>query len=222
MLYPEKLFTSRKVILEMLEKRGFNVDSYKNYSLVEIEAMRSSSVSKSTKATSEIQPLDILTEKNKDGNKALVKYVFSSKIKVLTIASLLLELKENEILNEGDTFIIVTKDRNVGKASGQDTIIESQLTALFNEHKVFVQMFWIDKLITNILDHEIVPEHNVITFEEKEKLIEKYKISSYNQLPLILKTDPVAMFLGMKRGDVCKITAPSETSGEYISYRYCQ
>ena len=79
-----------------------------------------------------------------------------------------------------------------------------------------------DKLFTNIMDHEIVPEHTIIASSEKEKLLERFNISTYNQLPLILKTDPVAMFLVCVDGDVCKITAPSETSGEYISYRYCQ
>ena len=192
MLLPQKLYTSRKVILEMLEKRGFNVDSYKNYTILEIDSMR---LNTSLKNTAEVQPLDIVTETNPNGEKALVKYIFTSKIKVSSIASLLLELKESEVLQEGDTFVLITKDRNIGKASGQDTIIESQLEALYNEHKVFVQMFWVDKLITNIMDHEIVPEHSIITQEEKEKLLEKFGIKSYNQLPLILKTDPVAMFL---------------------------
>jgi len=221
MISSQKLFSSRKVILDMLEKRGFNVDTYKNYTIVELEAMKQNSTSQS-KTTAEVQPLDIMTEQNSDGNKALIKYIFTSKIKVSSVASLLIELKENETLTEGDTFILITKDRNIGKAAGQDTIIESQLEALYNEHKVFVQMFWVDKLITNIMDHEIVPEHNIISSNEKENLLERFNIATYNQLPLILKTDPVAMFLGMRRGDVCRITSPSETSGEYISYRYCQ
>ena len=221
MISSQKLFSSRKVILDMLEKRGFNVDTYKNYTIVELEAMKQNSTSQS-KTTSEVQPLDIMTEQTSDGNKALIKYIFTSKIKVSSVASLLIELKENETLTEGDTFILITKDRNIGKAAGQDTIIESQLEALYNEHKEFVQMIWVDKLITNIMDHEIVPEHNIISSIEKENLLERFNIATYNQLPLILKTDPVAMFLGMRRGDVCRITSPSETSGEYISYRYCQ
>ena len=221
MITSQKLFASRKVILEMLKKRGFNVETYTNYTIVEIETMRQNSVLQS-KTTSEVQPLDIMTEPDSNGNKALIKYIFTSKIKVSSIGSLLIELKESEILKEGDSFILITKDRNIGKAAGQDTIVESQLEALYNEHKIFVQMFWIDKLITNIMEHEIVPEHNIISTEEKEKLLDQFNISTYNQLPLILKTDPVAMFLGMRRGDVCKIISPSETSGEYISYRYCQ
>lgn len=219
MLLPEKLFRSRKVILEMLEKRGFNVDAFKNYTIFEIESMRQNN---SLKNTADIQPLDILTGNDSNNQKALVKYIFTSKIKVSSIASLLIELKENGDLDEGDSFILVTKDRSVGKATGQDAIIESQLEALYNEHKVFVQMFWIDKLVTNIMEHEIVPDHEIISQTEKETLLEKFSITSYNQLPLILKTDPVAMFLGMRRGDVCKIVSPSETSGEYVSFRYCQ
>tara|TARA_B100000989_G_scaffold298503_1_gene288159 strand:- start:3393 stop:4052 length:660 start_codon:yes stop_codon:yes gene_type:complete len=219
MLLPEKLFKSRKVILEMLEKRGFNVDAFKNYTIFEIESMRQNN---SLKNTADIQPLDILTGNDSNNQKALVKYIFTSKIKVSSIASLLIELKENGDLDEGDSFILVTKDRSVGKATGQDAIVESQLEALYNEHKVFVQMFWIDKLVTNIMEHEIVPEHEIISQTEKETLLEKFSVTSYNQLPLILKTDPVAMFLGMRRGDVCKIVSPSETSGEYVSFRYCQ
>ena len=219
MLLPEKVFRSRKVILEMLEKRGFNVDAFKNYTILEIESMRQNN---SLKNTADIQPLDILTGNDGNNQKALVKYIFTSKIKVSSIASLLIELKDNGDLNEGDSFILVTKDRNVGKATGQDAIIESQLEALYNEHKVFVQMFWVDKLVTNIMEHEIVPEHEIISLIEKETLLEKFSITSYNQLPLILKTDPVAKLLGMRRGDVCKIVSPSETSGEYVSFRYCQ
>ena len=147
MLLPQKLFTSRKVILEMLEKRGFNVDKFKDYTNVEIETMR---VNNSLKNSADVQPLDILTDNNSAGEKVFVKYIFSTKIKVSTIGSLLIELKETGVLNDGDTFILITKDRSVGKASGQDTIVESQLEALYAEHKVFVQMFWIDKLITNI------------------------------------------------------------------------
>ena len=39
MLFINKLEKSRGVILEMLEDRGFNVEAYKNYTVVEIDSM---------------------------------------------------------------------------------------------------------------------------------------------------------------------------------------
>jgi len=55
-----------------------------------------------------------------------------------------------------------------------------------------------------ILKHELVPKHIILSPQEKEELLKKYGIKE-NQLPKIYASDPIVRLIGAKPGDVIKI-----------------
>lgn len=85
-----------------------------------------------------------------------------------------------------------------------------------------VEIHLVGRLQFNITKHNLVPKHEVIVDKaEIESILTRYKLKSRHQLPIILKTDPIAKYYAMRSGDIVKITRTSETAGEYIVYRCC-
>ena len=83
-----------------------------------------------------------------------------------------------------------------------------------------VEFFDETQLLFNVKQHVLVPTVTRLTLEEKQAVLKKYKVTD-SQLPAIAKSDPVARFLGLERGQVIRIDRVSETAGEYTMYRVC-
>jgi DNA-directed RNA polymerase subunit H len=75
-----------------------------------------------------------------------------------------------------------------------------------------------EKQQLNIMAHKLVPIHEIISEKEKKELLEKYKISP-DQLPKILNTDPAAVSIDAKPGQIVKIIRKSHTAKEAVAYR---
>lgn len=71
----------------------------------------------------------------------------------------------------------------------------------------------------DIFQHELVPKHIILSKEEAEELLKKYKIKP-SQLPKIKDSDPAVKALGAKPGDIIKIIRKSPTAGLAEYYRY--
>jgi len=69
----------------------------------------------------------------------------------------------------------------------------------------------------DVLLHELVPKHKLLTKKETLDLLDKYQISVID-LPQIFEKDPVAIAIGAKEGDVIKIIRDSSTTVKTINY----
>jgi len=69
----------------------------------------------------------------------------------------------------------------------------------------------------DVLLHKFVPKHVLLTKEESQNLLEKYRID-VNDLPQMFEKDPVAIAIGAKEGDIVKIIRDSSTTVSSVNY----
>ena len=214
------IFRSRGVILDMIERRGYDSTSYNHYTIYDINSMMN--IMTGTKSTNKYSstPFDMVCKHKEEDKYLHTKYFFGAKLKINTIETILRALEEEEEFKTERDEVICIVDEKISNES----MFDNQLDGLYKkmQNKYYTQIFDMSKLIINIMEHEYVPEHIIIKEDEKQQLLERFDIATFSQLPIILKSDPVAKFIGMRRGDICKIIRPSETSGKYEIYRYCQ
>ena len=194
-----KLFKVNKTLNQMMEDRGYFVKSEDK----EINFEKWLEINKNKNSMS-----GIFVKKDQKNENVLRLYY---------------EYLEGNKLNAGDINAFFTKMKEAQANSGI-IIISGMLTSQATQKivdintELQIECFHISELIVNITQHELVPQHILLNEEEKKFLLQRYKIKE-SQLPKIMITDPIAKYLGLKRGNVVKIVRESETAGKYITYR---
>ena len=196
-----RLYKIKKTELQMLEARGYYVKN------IPYESFKQSFKIENGK----IPILNFYGNKiNDESSTIYVEYIIAEKIKTDDITQFCMKLKEKNIPNG---IIII---------SGLISSMARQKLKETNDSKLFhIEIFEDKELIVNITEHELVPKHIILSDEEKQTLLKKYRLKE-SQLPKILTSDPVARFLGLVKGQVVKIIRASETAGRYITYRIAQ
>tara|TARA_B100000963_G_scaffold278699_1_gene247107 strand:+ start:218 stop:853 length:636 start_codon:yes stop_codon:yes gene_type:complete len=199
-----KIFKSRKIMLDLAERRGYNTDQYKDFNIPEIATLFGTC------------NLDILLQHPETQSKLYFKYHLKTKISKTHIQDYIEDLYNvEEILGPDDNLIIVGKDKP------NDTLI-NVLDMAYKNDNYYVNIYNIHDYLYNILDHVLVPPHRIIDEEEKKSVAKFYNIVNYSQWPEISRFDPVANAIGLKPGEVVEIIRSSPTSLTTKYYRYCK
>ena len=199
----EEIYKSRKIIIEMLKIRNYDVSSWSNFSKDEIEIMKDTNLNFKVFSNMDAEKsIEIIYLLDKQKNPNQQKFEIS-------ILHDLLDKSDN---NNSYIFILPENDN--------DNALQDICNKFYDIYGIYVQVFFIKNLCYNILDHKHVPYHKYLDNEESEFILNENKIKR-NNLPKILRNDPVAKFLGLKKNDIVQITRPSISGGKYKSFRVC-
>jgi DNA-directed RNA polymerase subunit H (RpoH/RPB5) len=197
-----QIYQSRKIVLELMDKQGFDVSGYANFSVSEINAMKQNN------------QLDMLLEST-NGNKVYIRYYLAKAIRPTNIHEMIDDLFVlTETLKKSDTLYIIIKD-NVN-----DTLI-NELKHIWERDGIFIIIESIKCLQFNILNHVLVPEHKVMKDSDVNDVMIRYNITDKTQFPDISRFDPVSRAIGLRPGQVCNIIRPSKTAIKTNYYRIC-
>ncbi len=198
---------TRCILTEMLEYRGYdisNISPFTTFTGTDKLDKLSINLSKNGK---ELIQVHYEVESTRTNHKKLTK-------RIEDIISKLESPEKSKDL----TIIFLVRD-------GMTPSVKEAIRLLSEKYGVFIQIFPIRNLMYNCTKHKSVPQHIRITKTEYEVYLQDFldslHIESLENLPKIFDTDPVAMFIGLRPGEMCKIIRPSMSAGEHIVYRYC-
>uniref|UniRef100_A0A6C0EZR2 RNA polymerase subunit H/Rpb5 C-terminal domain-containing protein n=1 Tax=viral metagenome TaxID=1070528 RepID=A0A6C0EZR2_9ZZZZ len=235
-----RLYTARKTLLELLSTRGYDVEGYTNFGVNEVNAMythkqldmlveiKGEQKSKGSKSKGEkgSKDKDVVETENK---KTYVKFHLEKTLSVSHINDLIEDLyvlgvggeiggtglsanANDTVLTEKDTLIIITK---------QEIKTMNQVLNQLSLQGRFIVLLSLDRLQFNILNHQYVPNHTILSDHEVVEMMKKYNVMEKSQLPDISRYDPVALAIGMRPGEVCSIDRPSKSAISSLYYRVC-
>ena len=201
---------SRKTVLDLMNRQGYNIDEYNEFSINEVNAMYQNN------------QLDMLLEKrdenesSKRKDKIYIRYYLSAKLNNSDIQNMIDDLfnLEEVLHKDTDTLMIIVKN-------DMNEPLMNLMKHIWEQDRVFIVIQSIKRLQFNILDNVLVPNHRVLGPTEIDAVKLKYNITDNNQFPDISRFDPVAQIIGIRPGQICEILRPSKTAITGLYYRMC-
>jgi len=197
------LFKSRTTLLNLLEEQGFSIKDYEEFSVNEVHIMHNN------------KQLDMLMSKDTNSDKIYVKYHLAKTLRRENINDYIDDLFNLEqVLSKRDTLMILIKQE-------PNEPLLNILNEIWEQEGIFIIIYNLDRLQYNILEHDYVPKHIILTDDEIIEFKKKYNINKDKEIPQISRYDPVSVAIGLRPGQICKIIRPSKTAITSEYYRIC-
>lgn len=197
------LYKSRTNLLSLLKNQGFEIKDYEEFSVNDVHIMNNN------------KQLDMLLSSPEGTKKVYVKYHLGKTLRRENINDYIDDLYTIEnVLNKTDTLIIIIKQE-------PNEPLIAVLNEIWEQEGIFIILFNLERLQFNILEHNYVPKHEIIEEQEIKLIKQRFNIRSNDDLPDISRYDPVAQAIGLRPGQICKITRKSKTAISAEYYRIC-
>jgi DNA-directed RNA polymerase subunit H (RpoH/RPB5) len=209
------LYKSRLTLLKILKEKGYNTKPFEKFGPFEIEKMASNDKEKALN-------MELVRELAADSplpTTCRVEYAIP-RVKN-RLAGFLRKLLVNDetgedLIDAKKTEIVVVTLEAIG-----DTFHVAALNQ-WAKKNIRISFFDARTLMSNPLDHVLVPKHEIVPDDEHAELLKTYNMKTKTNLPIIrFHEDIIARLLGLIPGSIVKITRPSPSAGIYTVYRVC-
>lgn len=198
-----EIYKSRIHLLDILKTQGYNISNYEGAGINEVHVMFQSN------------QLDMLLKKNDESKKVYITYHLAKALTHTYITEYIDDLFNiDNVLTKKDDLIIIIKDEP------NESLIKI-LKNIWEQEHIYINVFNIKRLQFNILKHELVPPHTVLTEKEANEVKKKFNITDNSQFPDISRFGPVAQAICIRPGQICKIQRSSQTAIISDFYRIC-
>jgi DNA-directed RNA polymerase subunit H len=215
--FVDSIYRSRLTLLDILERRNYDVAAYRKFSPAEAAA-----------AATALPGLSFTVYKKDEAQKGDGKQECQVRY-INNMTRPKLETFFDDIPEEWteSTEVIVMQQAPIADAHHAIALkqymkMKELPTGEKVRAKLRVTFFCMDMIVVNPLSHVLVPKHEIVPESEHKALMASMYITSKSKFPEIkFHIDPIARCIGAVPGDIIKITRPSASAGEAIIYRVC-
>jgi DNA-directed RNA polymerase subunit H len=215
--FVDSIYRSRLTLLDILERRNYDVAMYRKFSPAEAAA-----------AATALPGLSFTVYKKADAQQDDEKHECQVRY-INNMTRPKLETFFDDIPEERTEYTEVIVMQQAPIADAHHAIALKQYMKMKDlptgekvRAKLRVSFFCMDMIVVNPTSHVLVPKHEIVPESEHKGLMASMYITTKSKFPEIkFHIDPITRCIGAVPGDIIKITRPSASAGVAIIYRVC-